>query len=332
MKIGVRLAAGAPLPDLVAIARRAEAAGLSHIWLPDSPLNFREVWTTLGALAVSTERIGLSASVTNFVTRHVSVTASAARTLAEVAGDRFVLGIGSGDSAIGYSGLRASRLPELRAGVEELRRYLSGEEIEPGVRLRHATPLPIFLAAGGPKTLQLAGATADGVITSLTRFDERRRTVEAAAVAAGRGGQVEYVVLAPSLVTDDIDRDAMQFSHLAVRVAQIEGTAMFEQAGVRISPPDHQHGASGDVGHPNSVAEGMASAAQFLSPEAAAWYVRHCTVSGTPQDMVAALTRLRDLGADRVTLTPPAGTPEGLIETLADVIPAFAAAKSMAPA
>jgi alkanesulfonate monooxygenase SsuD/methylene tetrahydromethanopterin reductase-like flavin-dependent oxidoreductase (luciferase family) len=54
--------------------------------LPDSPLNYHDVWATLGALAASTERIGLPVSVTNLVSRPASVTACAARTLATAIG------------------------------------------------------------------------------------------------------------------------------------------------------------------------------------------------------------------------------------------------------
>src|SRR6185437_9444776 len=138
----------------------------------------------------------------------------------------------------------------------------------------------------------------DGLITSIIRFEERRATVEAAAERAGRAGAIEYAVIAPSLLTDDIDRDAMQMSHFVVRVAQTEGVAMFEQAGVRVTPPEHERGASGDLGHPASIADAMASAARYVTPEAASWYVRNCTVSGTPDDVRASLDRLAGRGID----------------------------------
>jgi 5,10-methylenetetrahydromethanopterin reductase len=126
MKIGVRIPASVPITQVIALARRAEAAGLAHVWFPDSHLNFREVWTVLGAVAVSTTEIGIAPSVTNLATRHPSVTASAARSLTEVCGDRFTLGAGAGDSAIGHSGLAHSRRAELRAGLTNLRAWMSG--------------------------------------------------------------------------------------------------------------------------------------------------------------------------------------------------------------
>jgi hypothetical protein len=44
----------------------------------DSPVIWRELWTTVGALAARTERIRLGSAVTTALTRHAAVTASAA--------------------------------------------------------------------------------------------------------------------------------------------------------------------------------------------------------------------------------------------------------------
>jgi 5,10-methylenetetrahydromethanopterin reductase len=109
-------------------------------WFPDSPLNFRDVWATLGAVATSTDRIGLAVSVTNFASRHPSVTASAAVTIAEAAPDRFVLGLGAGDSAIGHSGLGYATTGQLRRGLADLRQWMAGEPMGSDgaqVHLRH---------------------------------------------------------------------------------------------------------------------------------------------------------------------------------------------------
>jgi 5,10-methylenetetrahydromethanopterin reductase len=324
MKVGVRIPASVPISQVVALARRAEAARLAHVWFPDSQLNFREVWTVLGAVAVSTSEIGLAPSVTNLTTRHPSVTASAARSMTELCGDRFVLGLGAGDSAIGHSGLAHGRTGELRTALRNLREWMSGSSPDgtaPEVRLRHhgAVP-PIFLAASGPRNLRLAGELADGLITPLARLAEKRLIVAEAAAAAGRAKRVEIAVTATCLLTDQLDRDAMLLSPFVVRTAQLEGTGMFDQAGVQVSPPDHQVGASGDMGHPVTLADAALAAAEFVSPAAAAWYARNCTVSGKPADVLSALSGLREAGVDRVTLSAPQGAPEEFIDILGEEI------------
>lgn len=321
MKIGVRVPPSAPLTEIVALARRAEAAGLSHVWFPDSHLNFRDVWTTLGAVAVSTDRIGIGPSVTNLVSRHPSVTASAARSLYEICGDRFVLGIGAGDSAIGHSGLRHSSTAELREGMAQLRLWMSGadsDDCEVVVRHRGAVP-PVFLAASGPANLRLAAEVADGVVTPLARLDEKSSLLRSAGEKAGRTGQVELAVTAMCLRTDDLDRDAPLLSPFVVRVAQLEGTEMFERAGLAVSVPDHLVGAVGDLGHPASLVDAAEVAARYVSPEAALWWAHNCTVSGDGAGVAAGLAGLADRGVDRVTLSSPTASLEGLIDFLADV-------------
>jgi len=96
MRFGVRVPATHPIRDVVGFVQRAESAGFDACWFPDSHLNYREVWTTLGAVALATSRIQIGPTVTNLVGRHVTITASAARTVAEAAPGRFILGIGAG--------------------------------------------------------------------------------------------------------------------------------------------------------------------------------------------------------------------------------------------
>ncbi|OLO25845.1 hypothetical protein PZ61_0236070 [Streptomyces sp. MNU77] len=327
MKVGIRIAPSVPLAQTIALARRAEAAGVSHVWFPDSHLNYRDVWTTLGAVAAGTDEIGLGPAVTNIITRHPSVVASAARTLAESCGDRFVLGIGAGDSAVGHSGLAHSRSAQLRDGLRELRSWMSGEATGPEqVRLRHGGRVPpVFLAASGPRNLRIAGEHADGVITPLPGLAEKQALVAEAAAAAGRAGQVEIAVTTTCLLSERLDEDAVSLSPYIVRIAQLEGTAMFERAGVSVDVPDHLVGAAGDMGHPASLAEAARSAARFVSPEAAVWYARACTVSGSPADILSRLQELGDAGVHRVTLACPEGTPEELIDALgSEVLPKIA--------
>lgn len=106
MKIGLRVPPCEPLGGMVDIAVDAEAAGFDFMWVPDSQLIWRDLWGTLGAMATGTDRISLGSNVTNSVTRDPSVTAGAAATIVEAAPNRFVLGIGVGDSSVRIMGRR----------------------------------------------------------------------------------------------------------------------------------------------------------------------------------------------------------------------------------
>jgi 5,10-methylenetetrahydromethanopterin reductase len=100
VRFGLRIPPCAPATEVAASVVAAERAGFDVAWLPDSQFLWRDVWTCLGLAATQTSTITLGTCVTNFETRHVSVTAAAAATLGELAPGRAIVGVGSGDSAI----------------------------------------------------------------------------------------------------------------------------------------------------------------------------------------------------------------------------------------
>lgn len=169
MKISVGIYPNETPGDIIASAKLADEMGFSTFWVLDSHLLFHEVYTLLGALAVSTTRIRLGTAVTNPLTRHPTVTAAAFSTLAELSGGRASLGISVGDSALKSMNLEAARMSVLAETVALCRKLLGGEAVSFGegktAQLHHVGPrVPIYVAATGPKMLELAGRIADGVI------------------------------------------------------------------------------------------------------------------------------------------------------------------------
>jgi 5,10-methylenetetrahydromethanopterin reductase len=169
VKISVGIYPSGVPTDIIASARLADEMGFSTLWVLDSHLLFHEVYTLLGALAVSTERIRLGTAVTNPLTRHPTVTASAFSTLAELSGGRATLGISVGDSALKSMNFEVARMATLTETVALCRKLLRGEAVSCGEGTmaqlaRIAPPVPIYVAATGRKMLDLAGRIADGVI------------------------------------------------------------------------------------------------------------------------------------------------------------------------
>jgi 5,10-methylenetetrahydromethanopterin reductase len=147
--------------------RRAEALGWDAALQPDSQLRRRDTYVLLAAAARVTERITLGPLLANPVNRHPTVTAGSIATIDELAPGRVLLGWGVGDTAVRLAGLRPARVAELAASTRLLRALLAGEAVDVGAaraaRLPHHRPVPVWIAAGGPRTLRMAGGVADGV-------------------------------------------------------------------------------------------------------------------------------------------------------------------------
>ncbi|WP_168221371.1 LLM class flavin-dependent oxidoreductase [Actinomadura sp. WMMA1423] len=138
------------------VAARCEAAGLWGIGIGDSP-NYGELYSACTDALGATSSLVVSTSVTNPVTRHWSVHASAARTLTAAHPGRFRLGFGRGDSAVHTFGLRPASL----AALEDFGRSVAGSARAAGV-----DPF-LLVAASGPATARSAGRVAGGVIAGV---------------------------------------------------------------------------------------------------------------------------------------------------------------------
>ena len=166
---GLRIPPCASPTAVAACARAAEDVNFGIAWPPDSQFIWRDVWASLALTATATEKILIGTCVTNFETRHASVTAAAASTIEELAPGRMPLGVGTGDSSIKTLGLRPTKLELMREQIELVRLLQSGEEVDfrgRSMRMKAASgqTTPVYLAANGPKALALAGELADGVI------------------------------------------------------------------------------------------------------------------------------------------------------------------------
>jgi coenzyme F420-dependent glucose-6-phosphate dehydrogenase len=176
---------------LVEHAILAEEAGFDlvlvsehfHPWVDDdSAAGF--AFSTIGAMAQATERVTFVTGVTTPLFRfHPAVVAQAAATLDRLSNGRFRLGVGTGENInegpLGYEfPAYKERNARMTEALEIMRRLLDGEKLTFSGdyyrtdRARLYSPpmqdhLPIYLAAGGPKSSTLAGQLADGVVTSV---------------------------------------------------------------------------------------------------------------------------------------------------------------------
>lgn len=174
---------------LVENARRAEEAGFEfvlisdhyHPWI-DAQGHSPFVWSVIGAVAATTERIRLGTAVTCPLIRiHPAIVAQAAATSQILMEGRFFLGVGSGENLnehiLGDRWPRADERLEMLGEAVDVMRALFGGEYET-FRGKHYTveqarlydvpdtPPPIVMAAANPNAAQLAGEKGDGFMST----------------------------------------------------------------------------------------------------------------------------------------------------------------------
>ncbi len=213
MDVGVVLQCNPPASRVVDLARQAETQGFSHVWTFDSHLLWEEPFVIYSAILAATRKVVVGPMVTNPATRDVTVTASLFATLNEMYGNRTVCGIGRGDSAVRVLNGRPTNLATLRDAVHVIRELANGRSVEhEGATLRFPwgadSTLEVWVAAYGPKALQLTGEVGDGFILQLADPSIVEWTVGAVRRAAADAGRdpdaVTICVAAPAYVGDDV--------------------------------------------------------------------------------------------------------------------------------
>jgi len=143
------------------MAGLGERDGWDLVGIADTPGNAMDVWVALALAAERTTRVPLAACVTNLVTRHPGVTASAAASVDALSSGRLVLGVGTGHSGVVNVGAAASTPADFRRELPRLRELAAAASVgRPGRRV------PVYAAASGPAALKAAGAVADGVFVN----------------------------------------------------------------------------------------------------------------------------------------------------------------------
>ena len=213
MHIGV-FSGPATVDQLVGDATDARDRGFGSIWVPQ--IFGIDAVTALAVAAREVPDIHLGTAVVPTYPRHPSALAGQARTVQQVSGGRFTLGIGLSHQIV-IEGMFGMTWGEVR----HLREYLSilmplargegvafeGETLTAKVGLTiEADPVPVLVAALGPKMLALAGAMTGGTVTWMTGPETIRTPVvpkiTAAATEADRPAP-RVVMALPVCVTDD---------------------------------------------------------------------------------------------------------------------------------
>ena len=238
MLIGVQLPEvewEVPFPELIAMARTAEAVGFDSLWLGDHLLYELdvddrgpwEVWTSLAAIAASTSTIQIGPLVASTSFHAPAMLAKQATTVDAASQGRLILGLGAGWNQREYDAFgfpfdhRVSRFAEaftiIRTLLREGRIDFHGEYYDVANCLLHPrssqTGPPLMVGSIGDRMLDIAlphvdswnmwwsqyGNTAEG-------FRREKERVDSLIEAHGRTGEVEATTAVLVQLDDGVGR------------------------------------------------------------------------------------------------------------------------------
>ena len=185
VRIGLKLAQGAPIEVFKQVWRVADEAGFDHCWAFDHlvaldpagrPRLLFEGWSLVCAMAVATTRTRIGLLVGGMAYRHPALLAKIAVTADHLSGGRLEFGIGAGwaERERAMYGIDDSHpVGRFREGLDVLELLWSGERVSykgSYFELKDAVAAPspvqkprppIWIGAGGPQMLRLTAERAD---------------------------------------------------------------------------------------------------------------------------------------------------------------------------
>jgi 5,10-methylenetetrahydromethanopterin reductase len=344
VRIHLRVPGTSPLPDVMTVVERAEAAGFDGVGVLDSQMLCRDTFVTLGLAATRTVRLALFPAVTNPLTRHAAVLAGAIRTVEELAPGRVKFIVGSGYTSAGTIGRKPATLAEMRACVTTVKALLAGRAVDfGGTRSRlafasaTARALPVLMAASGPKAIELAGEIADGVLL-LVGFNPGivQRALEHLETGARRGGRrlddLE-IIWAVRTGTAATTAEARRLARpIAVHWGVLRwGGHWLEPAGVelpRLEIPEAVYRIYPDLSHAHDW-EAAIAATSFVPDDVVADLCDALGLVGTPAHCAARIVEMSRCGPRNLYLMPfqTFAPPTAEIQAFGDVVfPRLAAA------
>lgn len=290
--------------DMVA---EIDALGFDHLWLTDSSLHARNAYAYLTLAATRSDRLKLGTAVTNPLTRHPAITAASAATIDEISDGRMILGIGAGDRPLLALGMKPASVDSLHAAISAIRALWGGAHVDVedvAFKLRDAhmrfparSDIPIFISASGPRTLELAGEIADGVILLVGLFPEAlawaMSHIDRGALKGGRD-RPHVAVFAYGAIDENEDRAlesarsiAAWFAQTAPVICELAGLpkSLIEEVKTRYSGGEFQE---------------AATAARLLPDE----FVRRVALAGNAVQASERIQAAIDAGADSVNVFP----------------------------
>jgi 5,10-methylenetetrahydromethanopterin reductase len=305
ISISIGISPRESLADWATFCAEAERRGVDEMWLIDSQLAMKDVYTGLALAATSTSAMRLGTGVTNIVTRHPTVTANSIAAIAELSGGRAVLGVGAGDSAVYALGEKPSKVAEMRDALGYFTDSLSGGRGTYQGReyaLAQQVPrTPVYVAVAQQRMCRLAGELADGaILMGPAQPDLLARQigwVEEGVAAAGRDrAEVDICFVTTLSMRDDREAAIADVRSWASAQARLQADVTDLAPSLRPfadeiarakADYDYSEHLSTRAGHQGTVSEDL---------------VQALAVAGTEEEVVPRVRGLLATGVDKLVL------------------------------
>jgi F420-dependent oxidoreductase-like protein len=327
MRLGVFLSQDSALP----VVEEAERLGYAVALAPEGFKS--DAASVLGAVAARTRRIAIASGVMQIPARTPVLTALTAATLDALSGGRFRLGLGvsNPDVSHGWYGVPFDRpLERTREYVDVVRLALRGEPVRYAGR-HYALPpdgtgeaahlraapvradIPVYLAAVGPASLELAGRIADGwigVFCPPDRLAESLRYVHKGREQVGR--DLDGFEVLPSVPISVGPDPVAAAAEVRGYVANFVGLGTPERSVYHALVTRMGFGRAADEIRARQRAGDRAAAAAAVPFE----LVDRISLLGPAERLAERLAAYARAGVTTLGLTPLAATVDGQVEAL----------------
>ena len=325
--LGVLQLSMEPVRETVAMAKACEQAGFDAFWIAEAypwwrkhSFEARSSTAILAVIAQETRRMQLGWGIISPYTRHPVQIAMEARVMQDLAGDRFLLGLGASKifmKEIGKGeGEKIAPATVMRESIEVVSGVLKGDAFEyqgrvfaasvPPLKPDAHTPRgipPVYVAATGPVLQKMAGSLGDGLLTaSITTPAFVRYSKKNLEEGARKAGKDPRKLILGSVIVGSIARDSAKGKegareqaamYLANKVQNIKGTAevLLECAGLTF-----------DELRP--IADAMEKGGRKLAAGAVTDEIlrKVCPIGGTPDDCIRQIEEYRAAGCTHILL------------------------------
>jgi alkanesulfonate monooxygenase SsuD/methylene tetrahydromethanopterin reductase-like flavin-dependent oxidoreductase (luciferase family) len=332
-ELGILLRTYLPIQQSIELVQEAERRGFHSVWVTES-MDSKDAFTQMAAWAMKTERIHVGSGITPIYTRTPVMSGMTMLSLAELSGERAILGLGTGHP-FGVEeghGVKLDRpLASIREYTEIVRLVTQKREFSyhgevfniPGYAgyershfETHPFRIPIFLAALRSGMVRLAGELADGVLMNLATPEYIRRAADIfrqEAQSAGRDlGQMTFASIVNASVSQDegaaaetVRRSVAMYPTLMPFYRRMLRETGFADEMRAIAP---------------EVATGDVEAATRKIPDS---MLRSLGVFGSAQQAREGLKVFEETEADLLVLHPFVAEGADTGQAIADVIQAF---------